>query len=88
MKRIRTALVDKAALIDLIASGYKHGIGPTALARLTGYSRSSIKQYAARMGVRMTTNRPMIPDPLPVEFLIVCARFGLSARTLWTHEFP
>lgn len=72
--------IGKAPLLSLITAGYRCGIGPGPLAALTGYNVNTIGKYAASLGltgVAVSRGKSMLPDPLPVEFLIAVAKAGL-----------
>lgn len=69
----------KDLLIDLVTEGYKAGIGPTILARLTGYSGRTIERYANTLGLHLGSgHRAVVPNPVPRGFLMAMARAGLA----------
>lgn len=69
----------KDALLDIVTEGYKAGIGPKILGKLTGYSSRTIERYASTLDLHLGSgHRAVVPNPVPRGFLMAMARAGLA----------
>lgn len=67
----------KGELMDVIAEGYKAGLGPRQLVKVTGKSRSLIQKYARELGLTCSTTRPKGPKETPAALLTAMFKSGL-----------
>ena len=73
--------IGKAHLIDIITIGYRIGLGPRALAQITGYSERTLYGYAQELGLSFGPGkRSKLPNPIPSKFLIALLKAGVKIR--------